>query len=76
MGIARAALDEFVALAQEKKSQQQHAIAERSHTQMQIATAEAKLRSARAFYYDSLEQAWFTPLRATLSASTNAATCA
>ena len=59
MGIARAALDEFVALAQEKKrASSSTTIAERSHTQMQIATAEAKLRSARAFYYDSLEQAW------------------
>lgn len=59
MGIARAALDNFVELAQVKKrASSSVSIAERSHTQMQIATAEAKLRSARAFYYDSLEQAW------------------
>ena len=59
MGIARAALDEFVDLAQQKKRiSSSSTIAERSHTQMQIATAEAKLRSARAFYYDSVEQAW------------------
>ena len=58
MGIARAALDEFVDLAQQKKRiSSSSTIAERSHTQMQIATAEAKLRSARAFYYDSVEQA-------------------
>lgn len=59
MGIARAALNEFVGLAQQKKRiSSSSTIAERSHTQMQIATAEAKLRSARAFYYDSVEQAW------------------
>ena len=59
MGIARAALNEFVDLAQQKKRiSSSSSIAERSHTQMQIATAEAKLRSARAFYYDSVEQAW------------------
>ena len=59
MGIARAALNEFVDLAQQRKRiSSSSTIAERSHTQMQIATAEAKLRSARAFYYDSVEQAW------------------
>ena len=59
MGIARAALNEFVGLAQQKKRiSSSSTIAERSHTQMQIATAEAKLRGARAFYYDSVEQAW------------------
>jgi len=59
MGIARAALNEFVGLAQQKKRiSSSSTIAERSHTQIQIATAEAKLRSARAFYYDSVEQAW------------------
>ncbi|MEE6248393.1 MAG: acyl-CoA dehydrogenase family protein [Pseudomonadota bacterium] len=59
MGIARAALNEFVGLAQQKKRiSSSSTIAERSHTQMQIATAEAKLRSARAFYYDSVGQAW------------------
>ena len=59
MGIARAALNEFVDLAQQKKRiSSSSTIAERSHTQIQIATAEAKLRSARAFYYDSVEQAW------------------
>ena len=59
MGIARAALNEFVDLAQQKKRiSSSSTIAERSHTQMRIATAEAKLRSARAFYYDSVEQAW------------------
>ena len=59
MGIARAALDNFVELAQAKKrSGNSVPIAERGHTQMQIAEAEATLRSARAFYYDSLNEAW------------------
>ena len=65
MGIARAALNEFVGLAQQKKRiSSSSTIAERSRTQMQIATAEAKLRSARAFYYDSVEQAWERALAA------------
>ena len=59
MGIARAALDNFVELAQGKKrAGSSSPIAERSHTQMQIAEAEATLRSARAFYYDSLNESW------------------
>ena len=59
MGIARAALDNFVELAQAKKRAGNSVpIAERGHTQMQIAEAEATLRSARAFYYDSLNEAW------------------
>lgn len=59
MGIARAALDNFVELAQDKRRAGSNAlIAERGYTQMQIAEAEATLRSARAFYYDSLSEAW------------------
>ena len=59
MGIARAAIDNFIELAQSKKrAGSSTSIAERSHTQMQIAEAEATLRSARAFYYESLSTAW------------------
>ena len=59
LGIARTALDKFVELAQAKKrASSSVSIAERSHTQIQVAEAEAKLRSARAFYYDSLGAAW------------------
>lgn len=59
MGIARAAIDNFIELAQSKKrAGSSTSIAERSHTQMQIAEAEATLRSARAFYYESLSAAW------------------
>ena len=56
-GIARAAVDNFIELAQSKKrAGSSTSIAERSYTQMQ-AEAEATLRSARAFYYDSLSEA-------------------
>ena len=59
LGIGRAALDNFIELAQTKKrSGSSAAIAERSYTQMQIAEAEATWRSARAFYYDCLGEAW------------------
>ena len=59
LGIGRAALDNFIELAQTKKrAGSSAAIAERSYTQMQIAEAEATWRSARAFYYDCLGEAW------------------
>ena len=59
LGIARAAIDELVAVASAKKRVGSAAtIAERSHTQMEVAQAEATLRSARAFFYNVLEKIW------------------
>ena len=59
MGIARAAIDDLVNLATSKKRRgSSRTIAEQQHTQMQLAQAEADLRSARAFYYLTLDEAW------------------
>lgn len=59
MGIARAAIDELVALAASKKRVgARNTVAEQQFSQIKLAQAEADLRSARAFYYEMLEQAW------------------
>lgn len=59
MGIARAAIDEFVKLASDKrKASSRKTIADQQSAQLKLAQAEADLRSARLFYYDALDQAW------------------
>lgn len=59
LGVARAAIDDLVELAQSKKRVgNSKTMAEKSHTQMEVARAEASLRSARAFYYDAIDAAW------------------
>lgn len=59
LGIARAALDEAVRVAGEKRRGGSSApLAERPHAQIEIARAEARLRSARAFFYGTIDAAW------------------
>ncbi|MCB1682972.1 MAG: acyl-CoA dehydrogenase family protein [Pseudomonadales bacterium] len=59
LGIARAAIDELIAVAANKiRAGSSSAIANRVHTQMEVAQAEATLRAARAFYYQALTSAW------------------
>lgn len=59
MGLARAAIDELLALgAQKKRVGSSKTIAYKSTAQVKVAQAEAALRSARLFYYDALAQAW------------------
>lgn len=59
LGIARRALDELIDLAGAKKPQySKRTLAHSSFTQVELARAEAALRSARAFLLDELEQAW------------------
>lgn len=61
LGIGRAAIDELVNLAQSKKRINSKAtLADREHSHLEVARAEATLRSARAFYYQSIESAWNT----------------
>ena len=63
MGIARAAIDELVRLAASKRRVgASKTIAEQSPAQVKLAEAEAALRSARLFYYDSLAAAWDSAL--------------
>jgi alkylation response protein AidB-like acyl-CoA dehydrogenase len=59
LGVGRRALDELVELAQGKKPQySSRTLAESSFTQVELARAEAQLRSARAFLLDELSAAW------------------
>jgi alkylation response protein AidB-like acyl-CoA dehydrogenase len=59
LGVARAALDDLTALAGERSSiTGAPVLAERAYLQSDLAKAEAALRAARAFFYESTEQAY------------------
>jgi alkylation response protein AidB-like acyl-CoA dehydrogenase len=59
LGNARAAIEDFVALAAGKVGLgSARTLAERAATQAAVATAEASLRAARALYYEAIEAAW------------------
>lgn len=84
LGIGRRALDELLDIAQGKKPQySSKTLAQSPYTHIEVARAEAKLRSARAFLLDELATAWSiaeagddVPIEARLAirlAATNAA---
>ena len=59
LGIARASITELVSLAGGKTPEgHRKPLAARTRTQEDIAIAEATLRSARAFFYESINAAW------------------
>jgi alkylation response protein AidB-like acyl-CoA dehydrogenase len=59
LGIARAAIDALVELADKKVSQRSTtALRHSSTTQSDVARAEALLRSARAFLFESIDEIW------------------
>ncbi|MFI5305778.1 MAG: acyl-CoA dehydrogenase family protein [Polyangiales bacterium] len=59
MGIARASITELTRIAGEKKRYGTSVtLANRPHCQIEVARAEARLRSARAFFYETIEAAW------------------
>ena len=59
MGLARAAIDALVDLAGGKTPQgSSRTLAMRPSTQSDVSRAEALLRSARAFYYETVDSAW------------------
>ena len=61
LGVGRHALDELNDLAQGKKPQySSRTLAQNSFTQIELARAEAQLRSARALLLDELGNAWAT----------------
>lgn len=87
LGVARAAIDELVIVASAKKRVGSSAtLAERVHTQMEVAQAEATLRGARAFFYGELETLWALSVAGKIAsvdtrrdmrlANTNAVQCA
>ena len=58
-GIARRAIDDFIALAQSKVSTGSGVpMRERTTIQSEVAQAEATLRSARAFLYETVAEVW------------------
>ena len=59
LGIARAALEEAKRVVGEKRRGGSSApLSERAHTQIEIARAEARLRAARALFYQAIDAAW------------------
>lgn len=59
IGIARTAIDQVVeAAAGRVSSTGAPNLGDRSYVQIELAKAEAKWRSSRLFFYDSIEQAW------------------
>lgn len=59
LGVARAALDEITTMAGGRGSiTGAPVLADRAYVQIEIAKAEAALRSARAFFYEATESAW------------------
>ncbi|MET0663306.1 MAG: acyl-CoA dehydrogenase family protein [Ilumatobacteraceae bacterium] len=64
LGIARRALDELIDLAQGKKPQySSRTLARSGFTQVEVARADAHLRSARAFLLEQLAETWRTVRR-------------
>lgn len=61
LGVGRAALDEITQMAGGRASiTGAPVLADRAYVQIEIAKAEAALRSARAFFYEATEQAFAT----------------
>ncbi len=59
MGNARAAIDNFIELADTKKGvAASRTLAQRSTIQVAVATADSALEAARAGYYQAIESAW------------------
>jgi alkylation response protein AidB-like acyl-CoA dehydrogenase len=64
VGIARRAVDEAIVVAQDKRpAMQRQRLAEYEPAQLDIAHAEARLRSARAFVHEQVGTAWETVVR-------------
>jgi alkylation response protein AidB-like acyl-CoA dehydrogenase len=63
LGVARAAIDEFVELANTKIPRSASGLLrERNMVQAQVGEAEAQLRSGRALLFDTVEEMWQTVL--------------
>ncbi|WP_155835334.1 acyl-CoA dehydrogenase family protein [Herbaspirillum sp. RV1423] len=59
LGLARAALNELTAMSSGRATTTgAPRLADRPHFRIELARAEAQLRSARAFFFEAAEQAW------------------
>ncbi len=58
IGLARRAIDELVALGEKKPAGSSKGLAERATVQADLATAEAAVRSARAFTREVVDECW------------------
>jgi alkylation response protein AidB-like acyl-CoA dehydrogenase len=58
LGVARRAIDEFVAVAQRKGRGGPTLLAEESHVALAVARAESRLRAARAYATDAIGRGW------------------
>jgi alkylation response protein AidB-like acyl-CoA dehydrogenase len=58
LGVARRAIDEFVALAARKSRGGAAHLADESHVALAVARAESRLRSARTFVVDAVGRGW------------------
>ncbi|MDA9399900.1 MULTISPECIES: flavin-dependent monooxygenase [unclassified Bradyrhizobium] len=71
IGIARSAIDEVLAMAGSRASiTGAPVMAERGYVQLEIAKAEAMLRSARSFFYETTEELWKQALTGEVNLST------
>ena len=59
LGIGRAALEEAKrVVAEKRRGGSSTPLAERPYTQIEVARAEARLRAARALFYETIDAAW------------------
>ncbi|PID01029.1 acyl-CoA dehydrogenase [Sporosarcina sp. P2] len=63
LGVARAALNEISLMAGRSGITGAPKMADRAYVRISVAKAEAKLRSARAFFYETTESAWESILK-------------
>ncbi|PIC62611.1 acyl-CoA dehydrogenase [Sporosarcina sp. P13] len=63
LGVARAALEEISLMAGRSGITGAPKMADRAYVRISVAKAEAKLRSARAFFYEATESAWESILK-------------
>ncbi|MCA1411931.1 flavin-dependent monooxygenase [Bradyrhizobium sp. NBAIM20] len=71
IGIARSAIDDVIAMAETRASiTGAPVMAERGYVQLEIAKAEAMLRSARSFFYEATEELWKEALKGEVNLGT------
>jgi alkylation response protein AidB-like acyl-CoA dehydrogenase len=58
LGVARAAIDDLLALGRKVPTYTQKSLRDRSVVQMRVAQAEAELSAARALFYETYRDAW------------------